>query len=196
MTGGRLDRHLDHGEVAGYVDGVVSGDALTAIEAHLSVCPECRAEVSDVSSILRTAPSAGHVRRRVWIPAAAAAALVLLWVVPRAVREPAVSAHREEAVTTTVAPRPVAPRGTVDSTAAFVWSSVPYANSYRIRLYDADGSLLWEQETGDTITAAPTSVRLRARTSYFWKVEAQTGFNRWAASDLVEFTPRHGGNQR
>jgi anti-sigma factor RsiW len=195
LTQGPAGRHLAEEEAAAYVDGTLAANALKAIQAHLAICAECRAEVAEVSSIVRTAPAAKRARR-IWIPAAAAAALALLWVAPRAARGPAHPTHREEAVTTTVAPRPVSPRGAVDPATTFVWSSVPYATAYRIRLYDADGSLLWEQETADTVSAPPTSLGLRARTSYYWKVEAQTGFGRWAASDLVEFVPAHGGGPR
>jgi anti-sigma factor RsiW len=194
LTQGPTGRHLAEGEAAAYVDGTLAANALKAIQAHLASCAECRAEVAEVSSIVRTAPAKRS--RRIWIPVAAAAALALLWVAPRAVRGPADPTHREEAVTTTVAPRPFSPRGGVDSATTFVWSSVPYATAYRIRLYDADGSLLWEQETADTVSAPPTSLGLRARTSYYWKVEAQTGFGRWTSSDLVEFVPARAGGRR
>jgi hypothetical protein len=195
LTHGPPGRHLDEGEAAAFVDGTLAANALGAIQAHLAICAECRAEVAEVAGIVRTAPAARRPRR-VWIPAAAAAALALLWVAPRAARDPADRTHREEAVTTAVAPRPVSPRGAVDSATTLVWSSVPYATAYRIRLYDADGSLLWEQETADTASAPPTALGLRARTSYYWRVEAQTGFGRWAASELVEFVPARAGGPR
>jgi len=195
LTQGRPDRHLDQDEVAAYVDGTLAANALTAVNAHLAGCADCRAEVAEVASTLGTAPGSRLVRRA-WIPAAVAAALALLWVSPWSGWRMGEPTHREEAVTTTVSPRPVGPRGAVDSTTAFVWSSVPYATTYRVRLYAADGSLLWEHEVADTVSAPPSSLRLRARAPYFWKVEAQTGFDRWAASDLVEFVLRRGGGER
>ncbi len=194
MTHGRFDQHLQADEIAAFVDGTVTGDARTAIQAHLAACGECRAEVAEVSRIIRTLPNARGVSWRIWVPAAAAAALVLLWVAPREVRGPITPEHREEAVTVTVAPRPTAPVGTVASVMGFIWSSVPNADRYRVRLFDAEGTVIWEHETGDTAVALAGSVTLRAQRSYYWKVEAHTGFDRWAASDLIEFLPRRGGN--
>jgi hypothetical protein len=37
------------------------------------------------------------------------------------------------------------------------------------------------------LVALPESVVLSPRVTYFWKVEAQTEWRRWVASDLVEF---------
>lgn len=188
----RFDRHLEPHEIAAYVDGDAGGEQRASIDAHLAVCAECRAEVADVSRIVRTVPVAGGVSRRIWIPAAAAAALALLWVAPRALREQGGPQHREEAVTTTVAPRPIAPVGPVDTVTDLVWSSVPYANNYRVRLFDADGTVLWEHESADTVVAMPDSIALRRQLLYYWRVEAHTGFDRSAASELVEFRLQRG----
>jgi hypothetical protein len=56
-----------------------------------------------------------------------------------------------------------------------------------LRLYDREGSTVWTVETGDTSVALPDSVRLQPRVPYFWRVEAQAEWMRWAASDLVSF---------
>ena len=70
---------------------------------------------------------------------------------------------------------------------ALVWSSVPYANNYRVRMFDADGTVLWEREATDTVVPIPDSMALRPLLLYYWRVEARTGFDRRAESDLVEF---------
>ena len=185
----QLDRHLEPHEVANYVHGDIEGEARAFIDAHLAACAECRVEIADVSRIVRTAPAARGVARRIWIPAVAAAALALLWVAPQARREHGEPQHRDVPVTmvATEAPRPVAPIGTVDSVRVLVWSSVPYANNYRVRLFDADATVLWEREASDTVVPIPDSIALRTQLLYYWRVEAHTGFDRWAASDLVEF---------
>ena len=182
------DWHLEAHEIAAYVDHGVSGARRAAIETHLASCTTCRAELTEVTRILRAAHTPGRVSRRLWIPAAAAAVLALLWVAPRAMREDAAPVFREEAVTTTVAPRPISPLGTVRAVSGLVWSSVPHANGYRVRLFDGNGTTLWERETSDTVTSVSDSLALRPATPYFWRVDAQTGFDRWAASDLVEFS--------
>ena len=57
-----------------------------------------------------------------------------------------------------------------------------------MRLFDVSGAVLWEAEVRDTTAAAPRAVGLTPGVAYYWKVEARTGFDRWAASDLTPFT--------
>lgn len=189
MTRVNREEHLEADEVAALIDGTLDGDARATVESHLASCPDCRAEVVAVSSIVRMLPAERSVRRRVWLPAtvAAVAAALLVAVWPRPTGAPESPVHREEAVTTTVAPRPLAPVGVVRTTTPFVWSSVPYADRYHVRLFDPDGMVIWEVETTDTVATPPASVITRERVSYFWRVEAATGFDRRAASSLVNF---------
>jgi hypothetical protein len=193
------DGHLEPHEVAAWTDGTLPGDRRATLEAHLAECAECRAEAADVSRIVRSLPRPAVVRRRVWIPAAAAAAAILLatWLGPRALRDPELpepaEQHRQEAVTTTVAPRPLVPIGAVDRVSRFVWSSVPRAEGYRVRLFDDQGTVVWATESADTVVVPPDTLALRARRPYYWRVEAHTGVGRWVASDLVELVARRGG---
>jgi anti-sigma factor RsiW len=187
------DGHLPAHRIAAWADGTLAREERATIEAHLATCADCRAEAADVSRIVRSLPMARTVGRRTWIPAAAAAALALLWVGSRPLREPGLEQHREEAVTTTVAPRPIAPIDTVDRVTALVWSSVPGADRYRVRFFDAEGTVIWEGEDADTVAALPDSLALRAGRPYYWRVEAHTGFDRWVASDLIELVARRGG---
>jgi anti-sigma factor RsiW len=197
VSQGSLDRHLQEDEIVAFVDGVLVGEERTRVQEHLVTCAQCRAEIVEVSSIVRALPASRRAGRHIWIPsaAAAAAAVVLLLAWPPPSEDPNRPERREEAVTTTVAPRPVTPLGGVDSAAVLVWTSVPHADRYRVRLFDSEGTVIWQAEIEDTVARVPTSATLKARLSYYWKVEAHTGFDRWAASDLVEFIPRHGNAQ-
>jgi hypothetical protein len=179
--------HPDAHEIAGYVDGALAAEARATIDAHLATCADCRSEVAEVSRILRTAPARRRVSRRVWIPAAAAAALALYWVAPRALREYGQPQHRDDVVTPTFAPRVIAPVGPVERVSGLIWSSVPGGDRYRVRLFDADGTVLWERELTDTAAAIPDSIVLRPREPYYWRVEAHSGFDRRAESELAEF---------
>ena len=183
----RMDGHLDPAEVAAYVDRVVEGDARHRIEAHLASCAECREELVDATRIAATLPHQSRIS--MWVPVAAAAALILMVVWPRAVREPPLE-HREAPVTVTVAPRALSPVGAVDSAPMLLWSSVPHTDQYQVRVFSADGSVVWERETNDTSVAIPDSIGVRSGRSYHWKVEAHTGFDRRAASELIEFSVR------
>lgn len=194
----RSERHLEAEEVAAYVDGAISGDRFAAIQTHLATCAECRDEVFDVSQIVRSAPRARSSTqpwaRRALISMAAAAAVIVLVAKPWAPRQETVPVHRG-ATQTTVAPRALAPTGQVDGVTTFVWSSVPETESYHVRLFDSQGTVLWETRTADTVFKLPASVILRPGRSYFWKVVARIGFDRETASDLTEFATRGGRQQ-
>jgi hypothetical protein len=185
----RLDGHLDPVEIAAFIDRVIDGDARRRVEAHLASCADCRAELMDATRVVATLPS--RRARAMWIPgaaAAAAAAIVILAVWPRDVRDSEV--HREAPVTTTVAPRGLSPVGAVDSAPTLRWSSVPHTDRYQVRVFGTDGAVLWERETTDTSVAMPDSIGVRSSHTYHWKVEAYTGFDRRAASELIEFSVR------
>jgi hypothetical protein len=181
-------KHLESGEVAAYLDNALAPSDRSRIEAHAAECDECRAELIEAASLLRTRPRV----RRWYVPAGAVAAvaaamILVLW--SRPVSGPAgASGYREPVVTTSVAPSVVAPRGVTTSARALVWTAVPRADLYRLTLFDSSGRVVWETQTTDTTAPLPASIRLRAATRYLWKVEAQTGWNRWVASDLVEFS--------
>ena len=183
-----IDQHLDPNEVVAYVDRVASPTARARIEAHLATCAECRAEVSDAARIIATVPPARRTRRRALVSAAGIAAMLLVFLWPRADRGPVNQQHRELPVTTTIAPTILTPVGPVESAPKFAWSSVPHADRYGVRLFDSNGSVLWQRETTDTVLALPPSLNLREGRSYYWKIEAHTGFDRSTASELVEFS--------
>ena len=180
--------HPDADEVAAYLDQALPPAARARVESHLDDCAECRAELVQVARLVRTAPR----RRPVAVPASLAAAAVLILLLTPGVHLPGRRApeYREPAVTTTPAPAAIVPRGQVDAARELIWSAVPRAGRYRVVLMDGGGTLLWRMETADTAVSIPDSVRLRTGAPYFWKVEAETGFGRWVASDLVDFVVR------
>jgi hypothetical protein len=197
-------RHLESGEVAAYLDGALAPSDRSRVEAHAAECDMCRTELIEAASLLRARPRV----RRWYVPAgavAAAAAAVVLLIWGRPDNAPAGAAgYREPAVTTSVAPAVVAPRGVVSPAPVnvpegaprgvpsngrlFVWTAVPRADRYRLTLFDGTGAVVWETQTPDTAAQLPDSIRIRTRATYLWKVEAQTGWNRWVSSDLVEFS--------
>jgi hypothetical protein len=185
VTLGSPNEHLDVDAVASYVDGRLSPDERRRTEAHLAACAECRSEVADVGQVVST--QRASPRLRAWIPAAAAAALVLAFALPGVLRQPDPVVHRAAPTTDAGAPRPLSPIGSIDSLSRMIWSAVPSADRYRVRLFDPAGTVLWERETPDTLVAVPDSVAVRPGTPYYWKVEAHSGFDRWAPSDLVMF---------
>ena len=191
---------LDELTVADFVMGRLGPAARGPVVSHLLSCARCRSVVQAGGRLLADAalapelsgaarPSAAS-RWRGWslpLGLAAAAALLLLLLVPRRGDDGSTLGLRDTTLTSAGAPVPIAPRGSVPRVDRLVWSRVPRAERYRVRLYDNEGAVLWTVETADTLVALPDSVVLSSRVTYFWKVEAQTEWRRWAASDLVEF---------
>lgn len=180
--------------IADFVDSHLPLQSRAPVVAHLLTCARCRALVKATSDLAANAVGhSGQARRRGlrWtlpVGLAAAAVLVLL-LLPRGLNDNSTPGLREPTVTSTIAPAPItpAPGASVARVDSLVWSSVPGAERYRVRLYDGEGSVLWTVETNDTSAALPDSLRLQPRVSYFWRVEAQAEWMRWAASDLVSF---------
>ena len=180
--------HPEAGSIAAYVDSSLDPGLRPVLEAHLADCARCRREVAEVSRLVRTLP-----RRPSWQiigPIAAAAVLLIAVGLWQLSPDQASSARalRESAITTAPAPVPVAPVGQVARVGSISWTSVPGADRYRLRLFDAAGVVVWETEAADTASQLPSALRLEQGQSYFWKVEARTGFDRWVDSDLIEFT--------
>ena len=181
------ESHLGEATIARLLDGDLSGADRQTAEAHLAECPACRGELAEVHAILRSAPERRRlVPRR--LVAAAAAATLLFFVWPWADRSPEVPLpHRDPALTTTLAPRPVRPVGNVGDTRAFEWTSVPGALRYRVTLFDAEGDALWQSVQSDTVAAVPDSIALPPA-QYYWQVKAEASPGRWVESDLSGFT--------
>jgi hypothetical protein len=180
--------HLTGGEVAGYLEGTLPPADRRRVEAHLAACDECCIELIEVAPLLRTRPR-WHRRQGIWIATAgvAAAAAVLLLIMRQPTPPAESPGYREPVVTPTLGPVIIAPRG-VTAARTVVWTAVPHAERYRLTLFDATGTGVWESQASDTFATLPTTIELRPSASYFWRVEAQTGWNRWVKSDLVEFS--------
>lgn len=187
---------LDEETLAAAIDGALDPVRRAAVTAHLSTCARCRSAVAGVSRLMTddaVAAEAAAVdrprpRRRWHVPLglAAAAALVLLLVWPRAVNDDG-SVHRDPTITAGSAPIPLAPIGTVADGRRLQWRAVAGADRYRLTLFDAQGRVLYESQFADTAVTLPDSVALIPGQAHLWKVEARTGWDRWAASALVEF---------
>lgn len=197
---------LEAETVGALADGTLGADARAHALAHLATCAFCRQAVASVAAALADGPitheiavAEGRVgwRRRLLIAMPIAAAALLVVMLGRNTSDqPGSPVLRDSVVTdtTALAPAPIAPRGSVLRVNRFVWSSVPRVQRYRLRLYNEEGDVLWTTETADTVVTMPDSIDLLPRATYLWKVEAQTEWQRWAASDLVEF--RLGGPSR
>jgi hypothetical protein len=180
--------HLEAHDIAAYVDHAVSAALRDRVERHIADCRACRDEVFEVSALTSRRHSAP---RRAWnVAAGIAAAAVIVVVAWPAGRTPSpATVHREAPIAATIAPRPIVPVGSTHDATTLVWSSVPNADGYVVSVFNARGDVVWEDETSDTTALAADSA-IRVGQSYFWRVEARTGFGRRTAGDLVEFQRR------
>lgn len=160
---------MDPHEVAGYVAGSFDPAARARIEAHLSDCEPCTAEVADVARLRRKAGS--PVR---WLGIAAAAAAVIAVVVvsrpagrPSAGTTPTVRGDTGASAVSMVQP---AKDATLAAPPVFVWRAVPGATAYRITVSRADGDSVWTASVPDTSARAPASAL--AADTYYWYVDA------------------------
>ena len=190
---------LDEITIASLVDGTIDDASRATAMRHLGVCAACREQLADVSDALRdpaiaralsagsSVPSRRKAPARVALIGSIAAALVLATVGRPWHRSDPSPTLRDERNALGTAPAPLAPRGTVRAVDRFAWSRVQRADRYRITVFGADGTVVWEAETPDTTIAPASPSRLRAQTQYLWRVEARTEFERWAGSRLTSF---------
>ena len=198
---------LDDDELAGLADGAATDSrALT----HASMCGRCRSRLATVHRLLNDDAVAAECRRlddRVpeskWrrgmfaLPAVATLAAGILAVAVLRPANPVTktspsaasdSLHRESAITTTTSPRIVGPSGVVSTRDSLIWTSVPHADRYQVKVFDLEGTLVLNERTTDTAFAIPSRLARTLATPYLWKVEARTGWDRWVASEWGEFT--------
>lgn len=187
---------LDEDAVAALAEGSLDDRARARTLPHLAECPRCRAAVASVSRALgdpvvaREIATLGGGRRRFFriaVPAAAAAVILLLVMPPQSDVAPP---HRAPTITAVSSPVLVSPVGIVGAAETLRWATVTGADRYRTTLFDDAGAVVYETQTASTVVALPDSVHLTPGRSYLWKVEARTGWGRWSASELIEFSIR------
>ncbi len=190
---------LDEMALASFADGSASAERDAHI-AHVASCGHCRSQLAALLQLLsdpaiaaavepdksRRSTAARSILARA-VSVAAAAALLLL-VIPRGAEF--LRDHRGPTITAGAIPTPMSPVGDVGPTRSLQWSAVSGADRYRVTLFDATGNVLLEKQITDTVLALADSISIVPGRSYLWKVEARTGYDRWAASELTEFRVR------
>jgi len=188
---------LDEHTVAALADGTLDAAARGPALAHVATCALCRRAVASVVEALAAAPITheievveGRRRRRgpllrVAAPLAAAATILLLLWSPADDRSLGHRGPPPPPPATTPVPR--SPVGAVAGVNELRWSPVAGADRYRVTVFDATGGVVYAAAVPDTLVAFPDSIALVPGASYLWKVDARTGFDRWAASELAAF---------
>ena len=189
---------LDEHTVAALADGTLDADGRGRALAHVATCALCRRAVASVAEALAAEPITheieiveGRRRRRgpvlrVAVPlAAAATVLLLLW---SPANDPFGRHRGPPPPPPATIPIPRSPVGAVATVNDLRWSHVTGADRYRVTVFDATGGVVFATEATDTVALFPDSIALVPGASYLWKVDARTGFDRWAASELAAFS--------
>ena len=184
---------LDDDTIAALAEGSLGPAIRPPAVTHLASCAHCRRAVASVARALDDRAVARELTLgrgrwrflRIALPAAAAAVLLLVSWPPAATDWG--SGHRDPPHGA-AAPSPLSPVGAVANVALLRWTSVTGADGYRVTLFDAQGRVLFDMEVGDTIARLPDSLVFAPGQPYLWKVEARTGWDRWSASELVQFS--------
>lgn len=193
---------LDDDLLAALAEGSLDPESRARVLPHLARCGRCRSAVASLARALADRAVSREVRAaeappsplgsRWWRPLAipaAAAALFLLIAYPAGLfRNRPDPVHRAPVLANGTTPSALAPVGAVASARQLQWRSVAGADRYRVTLFDAGGRVLYEAEPLDTVAALPDSLHLTPGRRYLWRVEARVGFDRWVASDLIEFS--------
>jgi hypothetical protein len=197
---------LDEDTLAALAEGMVEPDRRPSALSHLAGCGRCRRAVASVARALANPEVAGEIRSlersgrrpvRHFVPAAlgvaAAAAIILFAWLPQL--EDPTQPHRASPITAAPAPEAVGPVGPVSEAQSLRWTPVSGADRYRVTLFDAGGSVVYEAELTGTSLILPDSVQLVPGRTYGWKVDARLGFDRWAGSKLIEFSITEGSGR-
>ena len=194
--------------IEGYVAGRLSETDAEALESHYLACDRCYDELRLATAIWNTLPEVrkevaaeaqvalsvpgrrlGH-RWKIGVAGLAAAAVlagVLLLRPSDLDVERAPVLHREKAADVEAAPAAQVPIGEIAALEEFRWSPVTSADLYRVTVYDAEGAVIWEDETRETHAAPSDGTELEAGVPYLWEVAARVGWDQWVSSELVRF---------
>ena|SRR5579872_1720137 len=186
--------HVDDETFERYACGELNAVDRARVEAHAAECPDCARVLRGLTMLAREAARFDtSVARpaRSWpswgIPAAIAAALAIvvlapmMWTTLRNRSNASVAREASPDVIQAIAPRGRVAAGSI----TFAWHGWDGATRYEVRLFEADGALVWFGSTDDTSIPLPPEIKLAPR-RYYWQIRAVRGAV--AESALVPIT--------
>ncbi|MCL7972506.1 MAG: zf-HC2 domain-containing protein [marine benthic group bacterium] len=195
------------GAVERYLAGTLREPELGKFEEHLVTCADCRDEVRLAAAVresfeldgtpgLSVQPhDQGMSWRIAWIAAGLAAAAIggLLYLTPLEDRASptAVPVQREgpgadvDALVEFDPVRPVAGEVLEQTGLTLEWRAASPSALYRVTLTDANGDLIWQDSTRDTLLSIPAGKVSAGQ--YFWYVDARLPDGRTATTRAQTF---------
>jgi putative zinc finger protein len=170
--------HLSATDIAAFIDHSLPLAARARAELHLSGCDRCREELASCARLAGNVPVPRR-RRMTWplIGLTAAALIVAVVLRPTGNRIDRGSTRERTSVNAsarivTVFPAPDA--AVRRSDLRFVWHRDDRSSGYRVIITDTAGAPLWTEDTEDTADTSslpPLTLRLHGGSRYFWRVE-------------------------
>lgn len=164
-------QHLEPQQVVAYIERSLAVEDRRRVEAHLSACDLCTAEIA---AIIRLRPR--PARRVPWIPigVAAAAAVAGLMLARPLLHRPGAADDVERQGQSAAHLEIVAPAAgaRVSRPVVLTWHAARGASVYRVTLSREDGDSVWAGTTSDTTLAIPPGVSLARTARYYWYVDA------------------------
>jgi hypothetical protein len=157
--------------IARYSAGSLTPQESDLFEVHLIGCATCQADVRLAAAIRAELRTRTQRRRRFSSAAviAAAAAVVAIVLVP-GVRDRSPQVHRSDRASTE--PTPLSPTGEVAHASWLKWTRVPEAAGYNVKVFTADGTLVWDTRAqAESVAIQP--LPLQRGNDYFWIVAAE-----------------------
>ena len=175
--------HVDDETFERYACGELNVVDRARVEAHADECADCARVLRGLTMLAREAARFDTSRARSarpwpsWgIPATIAAALAIAVLAPmawRTLRNGSNASVVREASSDVI--QAIAPQGTVAADSlTFAWHGWDGATRYEVRLFGADGALVWSGSTDDTSIPLPPEIKLAPR-RYYWQVRAVRG---------------------
>jgi hypothetical protein len=156
---------------------------------HVMGCGACRSEFELLRSIEqagagtaeRARPAILQIPRRVAVPLALAASLILVVTIGQRLRSPEGTDVERGAMdgVTLLGPAPEIAAGTSPT---FAWKPVPGAQSYELEVLDEKGAVVWDTRTSETSVNISDPVLLTPGKNYRWWVRTTTGSGNQRAS--------------
>jgi hypothetical protein len=193
MIQGRADGagHIGADELAAYLDRTLPDADRRRVEAHLSSCDECRAELIASRDAVASAPCRKSPSFRSWgvigTAVAAAAVIIATSIISRSRPDRSIERDPNVAAAAVTVASP-ADGSSLGADRIVAWHRLADNTSYRITVADQSAQPIYTTTVRDTSAVIPPSIALARGGKYFWYVDAIRADGTTATSGLKSFS--------
>jgi len=193
MMDPRTGAHVDSKLLAAYLDRTLTDSISSDVEQHLAGCPQCRADLLDVTRVIRAHRARTRVRPFVYLTGVAAAVVLIVVAVvgtgsrPTGEATDIVRGSTDEGVLRLSVQTPMDGDIVTNPGAVLRWASAGASVFYRVTVTDIEGDEVWSGMTGDSSIALSDVQGLARAGRYFWFVDALLPDGRSATTGVHQF---------